>query len=103
MRPDSYWMETMLHEFGHAVYDKHVNPQLPYLLCTVAHTITTEAVALLMSSLAEDPGWLSSLAGVPEGELENDHGRLLWCSRIDRLVFVRWALVMYRFEKVYGS
>jgi peptidyl-dipeptidase A len=21
-RPDAYWMNTMLHEFGHAVYDR---------------------------------------------------------------------------------
>jgi peptidyl-dipeptidase A len=99
VRPDSCSMETMLHALGHAVYDKYVNPQLPYLLRTVAHTSTTEAVALMMGSLADDPGWLSSVAGVPEGELEKDRGRLLWGSRADRLVFVRWALVMYRFEK----
>ena len=99
VRPDSYWMDTMLHEFGHAVYDKYINPQLPYLLRTVAHTSTTEAVALMMGSLADDPGWLSSAAGVPEGELEKYRGRLLWSSRADRLVFVRWALVVYRFEK----
>ncbi|MCA1731856.1 MAG: peptidase M3A and M3B thimet/oligopeptidase F, partial [Actinobacteria bacterium] len=37
IRPDSYWMNTMLHEFGHAVYDKYINPSLPYLLRTVAH------------------------------------------------------------------
>jgi peptidyl-dipeptidase A len=36
---------------------------------------------------------------VPKEELERDHERLLWISRADRLVFVRWALVMYRFEK----
>ena len=29
VKPDSYWTETMLHEFGHAVYDKHINPKLP--------------------------------------------------------------------------
>ena len=28
VRPDSYWMDTMLHEFGHAVYDKYINPNL---------------------------------------------------------------------------
>ncbi len=99
VRPDAYWMDTMLHEFGHAVYDKYVNPSLPYLLRTVAHTNTTEAIALMMGGLADDPGWLSSVAGVPEDDLEGARERVLRGARADRLVFVRWALVMYRFEK----
>jgi peptidyl-dipeptidase A len=99
VRPDSYWMDTMLHEFGHAVYDKYINPSLPYLLRSVAHTSSTEAIALMMGSLADDPGWISRFAGVPGEDLERERKRLLWSSRADKLVFIRWALVMYRFEK----
>ena len=99
VRPDSYWMDTMLHEFGHAVYDKYINPSLPYLLRSVAHTSSTEAIALMMGSLADDPGWISRFADVPEEDLERERERLLYSSRADKLVFVRWALVMYRFEK----
>ena len=95
--PDSYWADTMLHEFGHAVYDRHLNPKLPYLLRSEAHISTTEAIALMMGGLATDPGWLSSVAGVPEEKL--DHERLAARRRASGLVFVRWALVMYRFEK----
>jgi peptidyl-dipeptidase A len=99
IRRDSYWMDTMLHEFGHAVYDKYINPNLPYFLRTIAHINSTEAIALMMGSLADDPAWLSAVAGVPEEDLER-YGELLQrISRADRLVFVRWALVMYRFEK----
>ena len=96
--PDAYWADTMLHEFGHAVYDKNINPSLPYLLRSVAHTSTTEAIALMMGSLASDPSWLSSVAGVSEGDLESGREYLLRSDRSDKLVFVRWALVMYRFE-----
>jgi peptidyl-dipeptidase A len=99
VRSDSYWMDTMLHEFGHAAYDKYINPALPYFLRTVAHINSTEAIALMMGSLANDPVWLSAVAGVPEEDLERYGERLLWIGRADRLVFVRWALVMYRFEK----
>jgi peptidyl-dipeptidase A len=99
LRPDSYWMDAMLHEFGHAVYDKYINPSLPYLLRTIAHINSTEAIALMMGSLAEDPDWLSSVAGIPEDMLERDSERLLQISRAERLAFTRWALVMYRFEK----
>jgi peptidyl-dipeptidase A len=99
VRDDAYWMNTMLHEFGHAVYDKYINPALPYLLRTVAHINSTEAIALMMGSLADDPGWLRSVAGIPEEEIISDLGELAGRSRDDRLVFVRWALVMYRFEQ----
>ncbi|HSL00914.1 MAG TPA: M2 family metallopeptidase [Rubrobacteraceae bacterium] len=99
VRPDAYWMDTMLHEFGHAVYDKHVNPGLPYFLRSCAHTSTTEAIALMMGSLAGDPTWLSAVAGVPEDTLREDRQRLLRIARADRLVFVRWALVMFHFER----
>jgi peptidyl-dipeptidase A len=99
VRPDSYWMDTMLHEFGHATYDKHIDPKLPYFLRTIAHTCTTEAIALMMGSLAEDPAWLSAVAEIPEAELGEIREHLFWRERADKLVFVRWALVMFHFER----
>lgn len=99
VRPNAYWMETLLHELGHAVYDKHINPALPYFLRGYAHLATTEAVALMMGSLAEDPAWLSSVAGVPEAGERGVRECLRERERADRLAFIRWALVMYRFER----
>ncbi len=99
VRPDSYWMDTMLHEFGHAVYDKYINPKLPYFLRTIAHTCTTEAIALMMGSLADDPAWLSIIGGIPEAELDDIREYLLWRQQADKLVFIRWALVMFDFER----
>ena len=96
-KPDAHWMNTMLHEFGHAVYDRHINPKLPYLLRGVSHVATTEAIALMMGALAEDPGWLHAVAGVPEEELAPE--RLAGRRREDLLIFTRWALVVFRFEK----
>ncbi len=98
-KPDAYWAETMLHEFGHAVYDRHINPKLPYLLRSIAHTNTTEAIALMMDSLMDDPAWLSGVAGVPASELDGDRERLARRGKADRLVFTRWALVMFHFER----
>jgi peptidyl-dipeptidase A len=96
VRSDAFWMDTMLHEFGHAVYDRYINPNLPYFLRTVAHTCTTEAIALMIGSLSEEPGWLQKIAGVPG---EEPRGDLAARSRADRLVFTRWALVVFNFEK----
>jgi len=99
IRPDAYWMNTMLHEFGHAVYDRQINPKLPYFLRTVAQTCTTEAIALMMGSLSEEPGWLLKVAGVSEEELGGDAERLAARRRADGLVFTRWALVVFNFER----
>ena len=99
VRPDAYWMDTMLHEFGHAVYDRYINPKLPYFLRTVAHTCTTEAIALMMGALAEEPGWLRKVAGVSESELFGDAEKLAARRRAAGLVFTRWALVMFHFER----
>ena len=98
-KPDVYWADTMLHEFGHAVYDKHINPQLPYLLRGVSHISTTEAIALMMGSLVEDPAWLTGVAGLPEDEILPVLPELVRSARAERLVFTRWALVMFHFER----
>jgi peptidyl-dipeptidase A len=99
VRTDAYWMDTMLHEFGHAVYDRHINPRLPYLLRTVSHVATTEAIALMMGSLSGEPGWLREVAGVPADELRPDLDALAARRRADGLVFTRWALVVFEFER----
>jgi peptidyl-dipeptidase A len=99
VRPDAYWMDAMLHEFGHAVYDRHVNPRLPYLLRTYAHANTTEAIALMMGTLVGDPGWLRSVAGATREDLDEDAARLTTHRRADKLTLARFVLVMYHFEQ----
>jgi peptidyl-dipeptidase A len=84
---------------GTTVYDRYINPKLPYFLRTVAHTCTTEAIALMMGALAEEPGWPEKVAGVTKDELDGDGERLATRRRADGLVFIRWALVMFDFER----
>src|ERR671913_40974 len=99
IRPDAYWMDAMLHEFGHAVYDRHVNPRLPYLLRTYAHANTTEAIALMMGALVDDPGWLRSVVGANRERLDQDSDKLAAHRRADNMILTRFVLVMYHFEK----
>jgi peptidyl-dipeptidase A len=99
VRPEAYWMDAMLHEFGHAVYDRHVNPRLPYLLRTHAHATTTEAIALMMGSLVDDPGWLRSVAGANRERLGEDSEKLGANRRASRMILTRFVLVMYHFEQ----
>jgi peptidyl-dipeptidase A len=99
VKPDAYWMDAMLHEFGHAVYERHVNPRLPYLLRTHAHANTTEAIALMMGALVDDPGWLRSIARVEKERLDEDAEKLAAHRRADKMTLARFVLVMYHFEQ----
>ena len=98
-RPNVRWMETTLHEFGHAVYDKFSDPNLPYLLREPAHTMTTESIALFMGRLAKNPEWLVTYAGAPTEEAERIGGEARKQVREHLLVFMHWCFVMANFER----
>jgi peptidyl-dipeptidase A len=89
------WMETALHEFGHAVYNAGIDPDLPFLLREPAHTFVTEAVAMFFGRLARDADWLQAVAKVPADRAEHAADGLAE----NQLVFARWALVVTRFEQ----
>jgi len=96
--PNEYWAETMLHECGHALYDLHVSPELPYLLHDT-HALTTEGVAMLFGRLVHDPEWLRAVAGIPTVDVSEWEAPLARARRAKLLVFARWVLVMTHFER----
>ncbi|HLK60276.1 MAG TPA: M2 family metallopeptidase [Chthonomonadaceae bacterium] len=98
-RPNERWMSTMLHEFGHAVYDKFTDPEMPFLLREPAHTLATEAIALFMGRLTKDAAWLKRYAGVAEAEADGISLAARQEIRDHLLVFTRWCLVMAHFER----
>lgn len=99
VRPTVKWMETMLHEYGHAVYDKQLDSALPFTLRTPAHLITTEATAMLMGRLAHNAEWLDRMIELPPElkKLISDETKDTF--RLRMLIFVRWAMVMICFER----
>lgn len=99
MKPNEYWMNTMLHEFGHAVYNKYIDPSLPFVLRDPAHSFTTEAVAMFFGRLASNPLWLKEMGLITEAERLKIASVSEQKLRLEQLVFSRWAQVMYRFEK----
>ncbi|MGE5397727.1 MAG: M2 family metallopeptidase [Chitinophagales bacterium] len=99
VKPNSYWMDTMLHEFGHAAYFKYIDRDLPWLLREPAHTMTTEAVAMMFGRLDSDPVWMGEMTGLRPEEQTRIQEACQKQSRADALVFSRWSQVMYRFEK----
>jgi peptidyl-dipeptidase A len=99
VKSDEMWTGTMLHELGHAVYDKYIDPDLPFLLRQHAHIFVTEAVAMLFGRLSKDPRWIAEVLG-PWGELAaQPSGELTRYLPLAELVFVRWAQVMIHFER----
>lgn len=99
IKPDAYWMNTMLHEYGHAVYDKFISRELPYTLREPAHIFTTEAIAMLFGRLSSNPQWIQDMTGISNEEKLKIAEECYKTLRLEQLVFSRWAQVMYRFEK----
>ncbi|HPG73828.1 MAG TPA: M2 family metallopeptidase, partial [Bacteroidales bacterium] len=68
IKPNSKWMNTMLHEFGHAVYDKYIDADLSFNLRDPAHTFTTEAIAMLFGRMASNAVWMRDMGIVDASE-----------------------------------
>jgi peptidyl-dipeptidase A len=99
VKPNQYWMNTMLHEFGHAVYDKNIDITLPFILREPAQTFTTEAIAMIFGRFSSNPQWLRDVVGISEEEKVKIADNCFKTLRLEQLVFSRWSQVMYRFEK----
>ena len=99
LQPSEYWMATMLHEYGHAVYDQQIDRTLPYLLRVPSHILTTEASAMLFGRLSKNAAWLTAYAGVPEAEARAGETILQRAGRDQLLVQTRWELVMCHMER----
>lgn len=101
VRNDYYWMNTMLHELGHGVYSYYYDRQSPWVLRGSAHALTTEAVANFFGRLAGNAEWLAQVVGVPKAEADQAAADCARMTRLEQLVFSRWAQVMVRFERAF--
>ncbi|MCX7909712.1 MAG: M2 family metallopeptidase [Ignavibacteria bacterium] len=99
IKPNARWMETTLHENGHALYEKYLADNLPWDLKSPAHIFTTEAIAMLFGRLASNPQWLAEMLNIPHNEIEKIKEPVRKTLRLQQLVFSRWSQVMFRFEK----
>jgi peptidyl-dipeptidase A len=99
---DERWMNTMLHELGHAVYSSEYYPKaLPFYLRDAAHTLTTEGIAMMFERQTKVLAWMDRANVAPRGERARkataDVARQMLRNKL--LIFSRWAQVMFRFEK----
>jgi peptidyl-dipeptidase A len=97
VKPTMKWLETVLHELGHAIYEVGLDPTLPWLLREPPHMITTEAMALLAGRQAyREPSLRILLQPPREHEVLLRYAAESLARR--QLVFSRWVLVMTAFE-----
>jgi peptidyl-dipeptidase A len=100
--PSERWMDTMLHELGHAVYSsKNIPGSVPYVLRSEAHILTTEGIAMLFGRLSKNGVWhermgIAPADAAPREATARAGGRMLAAQL---LIFSRWCQVMLRFEK----
>lgn len=97
LKNDSYWMGTILHEAGHGSYQKYVNSELPFLLQGPSHILTTEAVAMLIERMPYYPDWVEEAVGEKLSSREKKVLGEIFTAK--ELIFSRWGLVMFNFEK----
>jgi peptidyl-dipeptidase A len=99
LKNNEYWMGTILHELGHGVYFQYHDRGVPYLLREPAHTFTTEAIAMFFGRLSRNPAWMQQmldLSDAQRADIEKVSDRY---AQLKQLIFARWAMVMYNFEK----
>lgn len=89
------WLETVLHELGHAIYEMGFDEKLPWLLREPPHMIPTEAMALIAGRQAYRFSALAHLIGPQKDLIRKKADQSL---RRRQLIFSRWVLVMTVFE-----
>ena len=99
LRPSARWMDTLLHELGHAVYDLHIDRHAPFLLREASNTVTTEGIAMMMGAMAKKEEFLDQVLQVPVSEARALGRSARHALRAEKLTFSRWAQVMVRFER----
>ena len=93
------WMETMLHELGHAIYEKYMDFNAPFLLRGPAHIFTTEAVAMFFGRLSRNAAWMQQMLNIPDEQRQEIGKVAVKSQRLKQLVFARWCQVMFNFER----
>ena len=99
LKNNEKWMETLLHELGHAVYSKNFDFSLPFLLRDNAHIFVTEAIAMLFGRKSKNPEFLRDYSRINENDKEKIKEVTKKMLKLRQLVFARWVLVMFNFER----
>jgi peptidyl-dipeptidase A len=98
VRSSLKWLETVLHELGHAVYELGFDETLPWLLREPPHMIPTEAMALIAGRQAYFEKSLHFLLAETADKKKELLKKVEHSHKRRQLIFSRWVLVMTEFE-----
>jgi peptidyl-dipeptidase A len=99
LRNNEYWMETGLHELGHAVYSKYHDRGEPWLLRDPAHSFCTEAVAMFFGRLSRNAAWMQAMLKLSDEQRVGIEASTRKALQAQEVIFARWAMVMFHFER----
>jgi len=98
VQPTIKWLETLLHEFGHAIYELGIDQSLSWTLREPPHMITTEAMALLAGRFAYRGDILKNV--IPKSDNQSAYIKEAENGLKRRqLIFSRFVTVMTHFER----
>jgi len=97
--PGQQWQSTMVHELGHAVYDKYIDHKLPWTLRKATHPLTTEGLAMMLDRLVGNPRWAEALGLIDAAQRDKITPEAEAFLAFAPLQFSRWTQVMLRFER----
>ncbi len=101
VKNDTYWIKTTLHELGHAIYNLgFAKENLPFLLKDV-QTFVTEAIAQFFEREARNSNFINIYPGIKlsKDDLKKLNTLIKKEMMFEELVFCRWSLVMFNFER----
>ena len=97
--PGMRWQITMVHELGHAVYDKFIDRKLPWLLREPTHPLTTEGIAMMFDYHVANPKWSEAMGVMTAEQSAAAVAESRAYQAFAELQFSRWTQVMLRFER----
>lgn len=98
LKPNLYWADTLMHELGHAVYDKNIDRDVPFLLHEASHSITTEGIAMMFGAMVKNEQWLTRVLKLDPQQAARVVAAAHESLRVEKILFSRWTQVMVRFE-----
>jgi len=90
--------KTLVHELSHDINYEGVDHSQPYLFLDVLSQIT-EAYAMLMERQVLTADWFQRVLRMPADTARTAAETAIQMLRAEELIFLRWGLVIYHFER----
>ena len=89
---------TLVHELSHDIHYEGVDHAMPYLFLDILSQMT-EAYAMLMERQVLTKDWLIRVLGMSAEDAEAASLTAFEMLKAEELIFLRWCLVIYHFER----